>query len=837
MSYKTLSSDKVSTIVNRMGIYMPTQELEAFVNTMDDVAGANKDEVEELVVRAENSALSAQQEADTAFASAQVAANSANKAEENADLAEQARLLGAPVGFATKAELDSNLAYAEGALALVTNDPVPANNGTYRKLGSSGSGSWALSADRVTGLEQNALAWTHPSWGAADLIADSFIGHETGNVFVSAGYRRTDYIPVVEGTAYLVRSATSGAAGHAWYDEDHGYISGFGVTQSPASPVPVVAPVGAAYARFSVTEANAAIFALRTQDADIDPDRLREVLSQHMIDLPGHKVVIDAEPLPVVLDRIEASQAAILSGQNSLSNQLDIITDASSPFFVNAWEFTKSHATSTVGVNEAAVVGQTPRTLQVDAGAGVRFVANGSMVVEGSDGVVTSYAIKSVAGDVIETFEDLPAGVVRCQSMHESNNGQHLSRLGYIGLADFVVSRPQKYAYRKDAALWQYHPPICSRPTDIVARYDIWNRDLSEILVSIARLGAAASGGFVPGTTNLAKLCQQESAASNVTVNTPAKYLSRGYVLKSGAAGDGISMQIPVQRRDGFAEIVVAGVAETYTSSVDSTTKVVDCKYRVEVVGSDSTVFHDRTYDVGETRFLHVEFSGVDSLTLRITQTESKPSSIRLNGVYVYGKSPATTLAQLFNAGDVVAFLGDSWTQFPIALSGETRPLRPDGTTADGMCFLSSRIRDRAGVTVLNMGKGGTTSAWGRYWVGKIIALDPKPTHCVLSFCINDNNSGGYHTADTDSPYDFDPDDMWAFKARSAGGIKGSLNNDMWFANMRSICERLISAGIKPVVLMPPHTGSGSQTQALQQRFLDKIACGFRNDNEAGGGE
>lgn len=56
-------------------------------------------------------------------------------------------------GYATKADLDADRDHPAGTLALVTNDPTPANNGTYRKTGAPGSGSWVKSADRVTGLE------------------------------------------------------------------------------------------------------------------------------------------------------------------------------------------------------------------------------------------------------------------------------------------------------------------------------------------------------------------------------------------------------------------------------------------------------------------------------------------------------------------------------------------------------------------------------------------------------------------------------------------------------------------------------------------------------------
>lgn len=58
-------------------------------------------------------------------------------------------------GYATRADLEADLAHDEGTLALVTHDPTPANNGTYRKVGASGTGSWEQSSfDRVAVVEQ-----------------------------------------------------------------------------------------------------------------------------------------------------------------------------------------------------------------------------------------------------------------------------------------------------------------------------------------------------------------------------------------------------------------------------------------------------------------------------------------------------------------------------------------------------------------------------------------------------------------------------------------------------------------------------------------------------------
>ena len=57
----------------------------------------------------------------------------------------------ASIGYATKADLDADLTPADGVLAIVTNDATATNNGTYRKSGATGTGSWVQSSyDRIT---------------------------------------------------------------------------------------------------------------------------------------------------------------------------------------------------------------------------------------------------------------------------------------------------------------------------------------------------------------------------------------------------------------------------------------------------------------------------------------------------------------------------------------------------------------------------------------------------------------------------------------------------------------------------------------------------------------
>ena len=106
---------------------------------------------------------SAANSADQAAASAVTAHNSA--VETSAIVADQTAALvdfgarvsavevgqaGAVIGYATKALLTADLAPVDKTVAYVTNDATPANNGTYRKNGATGAGTWVqASFDRL----------------------------------------------------------------------------------------------------------------------------------------------------------------------------------------------------------------------------------------------------------------------------------------------------------------------------------------------------------------------------------------------------------------------------------------------------------------------------------------------------------------------------------------------------------------------------------------------------------------------------------------------------------------------------------------------------------------
>lgn len=156
MSKVTILSKPNRIVIASKGVQGPPGEDGVITPELEGL----RDEAQQAAQAAAGSASTASDAAEAAETARQAAVaaqgaaeGSAGQASASAALAEQARLLGATIGFATKADMDASLAHPAGTLALVTNDATPANNGTYRKTGASGSGSWVQSADRVTGLE------------------------------------------------------------------------------------------------------------------------------------------------------------------------------------------------------------------------------------------------------------------------------------------------------------------------------------------------------------------------------------------------------------------------------------------------------------------------------------------------------------------------------------------------------------------------------------------------------------------------------------------------------------------------------------------------------------
>ncbi|MFZ1430733.1 MAG: hypothetical protein WAS21_28695 [Geminicoccaceae bacterium] len=131
------------------------------------------------------------------------------------------------IGYATKAELDADLAHADRSLAWVTNDSVAANNGMFRKSGASGTGSWvAASTDRITTLLPNAgfqvlapesgyiAAWVDPVTGRSPMRLTVAGKLEIDDVTLpAAAVLLSNLAPAVQS---LMPTALSIESGYVW---------------------------------------------------------------------------------------------------------------------------------------------------------------------------------------------------------------------------------------------------------------------------------------------------------------------------------------------------------------------------------------------------------------------------------------------------------------------------------------------------------------------------------------------------------------------------------------------------------------------------------------------
>ena len=827
------------------------------IDSMEFNSSEAVSEAERLNSLSRQAANSAAEASSAAAESASKAASSESIASDKAEFASQSadsasNSLAYVLEKADEAELNAERAEGAAARTETAKDAAFVNADVYPDVATGlaavadGEQFQVVDGDEITRYRRDSsstytLVARYPSaraiqelsvfYGDGEFSNIGFI-MQSGKFLTSDSFRATDFLEVLGGQYYTISADISGNARHAWYDKDKVFISSF--EGEVRDEITVKAPYTARYLRASTHIS----FVGRAYVAGLGVNirGVIEVMGQHPTETVASKVAYRQETAQSALDRLIAQQQQMVVTQNGLLGEIDLISDESQPFFVPTWEYTKAPYGGSESIGDI-VTRNDSSTMTLAAGQGAIFTdARQSLVVRDDEtGRYHRYGVKTIQGDVIAVNGILPVTISQCAPMHDANLGQHLSRFGYKGLADFLVDRLQKYAYKKpDNLIFAYHPPVCSSPA--YNDSNIWNFDNSEMLVEVTRLPGTVTGGFIPGTGDkLAGGCTQGTKDAGLADDPQSVYLSRYYNITQGAAGTGMYFSFDAQQAVGFIEIPFSVARRAYRDGSGFTSG----RGRLEVLGDGTEVLFDKTYQAGAgLNIEYVDFAGFDQITIRVTCVDNLPSNIRLGGVYAYRKSDKTPVEPFFNDGDVVAFLGDSWTQFPLAAPGEDRPLRPDGTTPEGLQFFPERVRERlaedgVNITTLNLGKGGQTSEWGRYWVNKVTDLIPKPTHCVINFGINDSNSIRYYEGNQDSNYDFDPVDMWLNKTQSAGGLRGSTSTERWFENMQFICRRLSSSGIKPIVMMPAHVSSDAQALSLRNRQLNRIAAGFSDINDA----
>lgn len=671
---------------------------------------------------------------------------------------------------------------------------------------------------------------------------DGFI-NATGGVSASSGpFKCTDFIKVIPSAIYTVFSNLTGNARHAWYDENKVFISAFGTDQTTLSEKEYVAPLNAAFVRLSAYTTSQSVAFLKSKAYDVE--EVVKILQKHLPNLNAEKVLVGSDSLMQVLTRLGATQNSIIDNQNNILSQMDLASDKEAPYFVNTFQYTRSGVTPT-NFGIVNVLSRTSNNVMTVSDASVFVYGSACVVYDPTENSYTGHNVIAINGTSITVVPPLPTNPTQAQTMHDSTLGQHLTLFGTKGLADYVLKSIQKYSYKKaENLIFRFNASLCAYL--VWNNSDIYNGDATQLLIPVTKIGTAGNGGFTPGTTNLAKICAMSNpkeSYQNIGANPHTQYLSRAYHLIDGVAGNGFEISFNGNGSDGFIEIPLAVRDESYISSSDSQTYRTSGKARLQVF-NDSTLIHDAVYAAGQVHSIFVDFVRAGVIKVRITCETSVPTFAALSGIFAYKKSSKTSKDKLFKDGDVLVFLMDSWGIYPVAATiGETpytypisnlatkyQAMYPNGLTSNGTHWISRRIREKLAsqginVEVYSYSFGGQTTRWGKYWIDAALSMSPKPTHCIINFGINDNNSIGNPS---NTAYDFDPNLMFSNKPASSGGVNGrTANFDEWESNLKTIAEKCVLSGVKPVIMMPSHTASASQSQSIRQNELVRLADGF----------
>ena len=287
-----------------------------------------------------------------------------------------------------------------------------------------------------------------------------------------------------------------------------------------------------------------------------------------------------------------------------------------------------------------------------------------------------------------------------------------------------------------------------------------------------------------------------------------------GYNIFQNVIGTGVKLELE-NTSNGFCKIILGEYLPYNEGELNITAVNQDGQelFNEDVSGTNQEVFFDtKISDSTITLF----FSLKSSVT-----TCFKISSIELFKMAKVVDSPFLQKQNL-----KIAFLMDSWGEFPNLISGETPINRADGTEANGLQFISNHLKDYLtglgfNVETYNNSHGGMTSAWAKYWLKELVLdLSEKPDYCVINFAINDMNSISFATGVNDSVYDFFLFFPHVKLVQSSGGIKGSVTQAEWLNNMNYIVKTLLQNNIQPIWMHNPMLDGISFGLIEQNNFL-----------------
>ena len=411
------------------------------------------------------------------------------------------------------------------------------------------------------------------------------------------------------------------------------------------------------------------------------------------------------------------------------------------------------------------VVSVSGNSITLSSADASHFTNDGPVVVRYSNGDCKVVYFGPANGSVITklTFDTTSlSGAVQVQSLHDTvrgGGGIHLSQLGYIAMGQFTAAQVLAKLSQKDANLLHsiqfYNSTVSSDKKTIIDQFGL----------SVASVETnMSSSGFTPNGNGL---LNSYGIITGQQYNSDTfGFLYNAYRVQQGEANKYIQFNFNVIGT-GFVEIQ-AGLSLRKATSTGTAT------LRLYV---DGELFYTKQMVHCQERFQIPDVNASKNIAVRFTIDGNVDTEIAIYSINFWSMSTRVPVVGSLS-GKKVAFLGDSWTQFPGSANAlpeyssyNTVVTRPDGTTGDGLGYFPKEFARVTGATVDNWGKSNMRADnWGLVKIDQLLAHDTYD-YVFIEFFINDYNAG--------------------------------ISTEEWAANIAKIAQKCKSAGARPIIAVP----------------------------------
>lgn len=371
----------------------------------------------------------------------------------------------------------------------------------------------------------------------------------------------------------------------------------------------------------------------------------------------------------------------------------------------------------TSGVGELNVTGSASSTSltinSVTIGTTTDYALNSgtpwAIVIEGDDGVYRAYTVTSVdtINMILTIYPSLDVATTNkpAGNMFDSYNGQHLTTMGYYGLADFLTHQTKRYSYME-----KYADRYSYDGSSVTAYYG----------TAWASVGGLANGGYVSPTTCMYKgiLDSTKNIFASVCtpyLNQPVGVLNSKKVksIATTVLGQGASQTVNLAGKSGYLD--------TYLSIGGQQNSTTTASARVKVY-IDGVLTYNSTF--GQFTHLQVPFDHASTGQIQVLSDANVPVTIYVGNTtwFVWNDSDwgnSSPDESLIPDGSKVVIFEDSWGVY------------------HNNAFATRLQENLPSSTITNVSVAGTQATWAISNYSSLVSPN-NPDYVISNFQIND---------------------------------------------------------------------------------------------------